>query len=196
MRRAGLRATAGAVLLLLTGCGIPVDGDPRPPRPGDVPFALPSTTRVPDPVGQGRVALYFVRDGQVVLSTRAVRRSTPTPELLRLLFAGTAGDEAANGLTSAIPTTLTVEDVAVEGGTAVVTLAGPNDEVLRTQPIAYAQIVATLTPNRAEGVRFRLDGADLPVPRGDGSLSDAPLDRDDYAELVAVPPTAGPSPSA
>lgn len=182
-------------VLVLSGCGVPEDEQPRPLTARDLPFALPTPTRLEDPVGSGRVALYFVRDGQVVLSTRPVQASTPTPELLELLFAGTTPDEQQAGLLSTIPASLVVEDVEVQGRTAVVTLAGPDDAA-RPQALAYAQIVATLTPNRVDGVRFRRDGADLAVPRGDGSLTAAPVDRDDYAELLALPATAAPSPSA
>lgn len=187
------RAAAGLALLLLTACGVPQDDGPRALVARD---PVPSTSPVADPAGEGRVGLYFVRNGQVVLATRPVRTSTPTPELVKILFAGTAPEERAAGLISVIPATLVVEDVEVSGGTAVVTLSGPDTEVQRTQALAYAQIVATLTPNRVSGVRFRLRDADLPVPRADGSLTDAPLDRDDYASLLAVPSTAGPTPSA
>jgi hypothetical protein len=187
------RWAALLALLLVAACGVPPEDAPRALRSRD---PVPGTSPIGDPSGRGRVGLYFVRNGQVVLATRPVRRSTPTPELVRLLFAGTAPEERAAGLISVIPATLEVEDVDVQGRTAVVTLSGPDTEVQRTQPLAYAQIVATLTPNRVAGVRFRLRGADLPVPRADGSLTDAPLDRDDYAPLLAVPATAGPTPSA
>jgi len=48
-------------------------------------------------------------------------------------------------------------------------------------------------------VRFRLDGEDLPVPRGDTSLTEEPVDRSDYAELLALPsptPATPPDPDA
>ena len=67
---------------------------------------------------------------------------------------------------------------------------GPGDGVL-----AYAQIVATLTPARASGVRFRLDDTALRVPREDGSLTEQPLARQDYAGLSGAVP-ASPTPSA
>ncbi len=187
------RCASVLALLLVTACGVPQDDAPRALRSND---AVPTASPVADPTGQGRVGLYFVRNGQVVLATRPVRSSTPTPELLALLLAGPAPEERAAGLISVIPATLEVADVDVQGGTAVITLSGPDTEVQRTQPLAYAQIVATLTPNRVSGVRFRLRDADLPVPRADGSLTDAPLDRDDYASLLPVPATAAPTPSA
>ena len=51
------------------------------------------------------------------------------------------------------------------------------------------------------GVRFREEGSDLPVPSGDGQLTDEPVDRQDYAELLGgtsttpvIPPEPLPPP--
>ena len=205
MRRLG--GVLGTVLavLLVAGCGVPQDDEPRALEPQDVPFASAGPSAVDDPEGTGRVGLYFVRDGQVVPTSRRVENAVTTPELVRLLFRGPASPEFDEGLGSVIPATLSVDDVVVQDGTAVVTLAGPRSEVRLMQPLAYAQIVATLTPQRVGGVRFRLDGRDLRVPRGDGSLTSVPLRRDDYAQLLvpspapAVPASsapASPAPSA
>ena len=195
MRRGLLAAVLG--VLLLTGCGVPQDDEPRALEPQDVPFASAGPSAVADPEGTGRVGLYFVRDGQVVPTSRRVEHAVTTPELVRLLFRGPAPPAFDDGLGSVIPATLSVDDVAVRDGTAVVTLAGPRSEVRLMQPLAYAQIVATLTPQRVDGVRFRLDGRDLRVPRGDGSLTSVPLRRDDYAQLlVPSPAPAVPTPSA
>lgn len=182
--------------LSMTACGIPNDDEPRALSPQDVPFASPGTSAVADPDGEGRVALYFVRDDRVVLTTRRVERSMPTHELVELLFAGPAREERASGLISVIPSTLSVDDVAIDDGTAVITLTGPDSEIRRLQPLAYAQIVATLTPNRVTGVRFRRGGAFLQVPRADGSLTDAPLTRGSYAQLLAPPAERAPGPAA
>ena len=188
---------AGVTALLLPACGVPHDDAPRALQPQEVPYFSPRSSPVPDPAGNGRVGLYFVRDDEVVLTPRQVEQPTPTPELLELLLAGPAPEEQEAGLISVIPSTVTVEDVSTVGSTAVVTLGGPDSEVLRLQPLAYAQIVATLTPHRASGVRFRLGAADLRVPRGDGSLTDAPLSREDYEQLLGPPvtPSGEPAPA-
>ena len=182
------RVLALLVLLALAACGVPRDAAPRALEDGDLPFGLPRPSAVADPVGPGRVPLYFVRGGKVVLSTRPVQASTPPTELLRLLFEGTSAEERDAGLISVIPANLTVASVELEGRIAVVTLDGPDQEVLQAQALAYAQVVATLTAGRrADGVRFRRDGADLPVLTGDASLTDRPVDRSDYADLIATP---------
>jgi hypothetical protein len=194
---AALSAAVGAVLLL-TGCGVPQDDRPRALEPREVPFASPTDSPVAEPAGDREVQLGFVvREGSVVLSSRTVEDPRTTTEVLELLFAGPSPDERAAGLSTLLPSTVTVEDVEVTDGTAVVTLDGPDDsEVLRLQPLAYAQVVATLTPGRVSGVRFRLDDTDLRVPREDGSLTNQPLSRRDYAGLLASSATVAPTPSA
>ena len=183
--------------LLLTGCGVPTDDKPRALDPAQAPFRI-FANPAPAPEGDGRVALYFVRNDQVVLQPRAVERSTGIKELLDLLLDGPTPEQVAAGTRTALPTTLSVEQVIVgPNGVAVVTLGG---DAVDAPALGFAQIVATLTaPGRARAVRFRSDGTDLQVPRGDGLLTSQPLDRGDYANLINLPspgPTASPSPSA
>lgn len=192
MTQARLTGLLVALAVGVTGCGVPQDRAPRALNPGAPAFAAPSGTPMAEPDGPGRVALYFIRDGKVVLTTRAVRRSTPVPALLTLLLAGPTPTERKAGLGTALPTSVSVEDVTVEAGTAIVSLGGPAEQVSNAGTLAFAQIVATLTPGRVDGVRFRRDNQDLDVPRGDGLLSSRPLDRNDYAGLlVSTGPRAG-----
>lgn len=191
------RALLLAGVLLLSGCGVPTDDRPRALDPAQAPFRI-FADPAPAPEGDGRVALYFVRNDQVVLQPRPVERSTGIRELLDLLLDGPTPDQVAAGTRTALPTTLSVEDVSVgPNGVAVVTLGG---EAVDAPALGFAQIVATLTaPGRARAVRFRSDGTDLQVPRGDGLLTSEPLDRDDYANLINLPspgPATGASPSA
>lgn len=189
--------TAAALLLALalTGCGVPTDEEPRALDAAEAPFQVFSSTAPPAPSGEGRVALYFVRDDRVVLQTRAVERATDVDELVDLLLDGPTPQQVEAGIRSALPTTFSVEDVEVgRNDVAVVTLGGESTQI-STSPLGFAQVVATLTtPGRARAVRFRLDGEDLPVPRGDTSLTEEPVDRDDYAELLE-PGTPTPTPS-
>lgn len=184
------------VALVLTGCGVPTDAEPRALDAAEAPFQVFSSSAPPAPTGDGRVALYFVRDDRVVLQTRAVERSTDVEALLKLLLEGPTPQQVEAGIRSALPTTFSIESVEVgRNGVAVVTLGGESTQI-STSPLGFAQVVATLTaPGRAEAVRFRLDGEDLPVPRGDTSLTEEPVDRSDYAELLAVAsPTPTPAP--
>jgi len=187
------RLAAVLLIVLLSGCGVPQDDEPRALDPREAPFRV-FDDAAPAPEGDGRVALYFVRNDLVVLQTRAVERSTSISELLDLLLEGPTPEQVAAGTASALPTTFTVDGVEVNAeGIAVVTLGGGSTQV-GASPRGFAQVVATLTaPGRAKGVRFRLEGQDLPVPRGDGSLTTEPLGRSDYAELL--PSAASPAPS-
>lgn len=182
--------------LLLGGCGVPTDDQPRALDPAEAPAgALPSPSPAPVAVGDQRVVLHFVKDEQLVPVERPVTSPTSTSGLLELLLAGPTEAEKAAGLTSLIPTALSVQRVEQQGDVVVITLQGAPDQA-RPQAMAFAQIVATLTPDRASGVRFRMDGGDLRVPRSDGSLSDAPVDRSDYADLLLPRPATSPLPTA
>ncbi len=177
-----------AAVVLLVGCGVPQDDAPRALDPAQAPAgAQGRATAVPEPAGNARVILYFVRNGEVVQVIRQVPQPTSVEPLLDLLFAGPTAAEKAAGASSLIPSSLTVLRVEQQGENAVVTLSA-TDEQVRPEMLAYAQIVATLTPERAAGVRFRRDDADLPVPRADGSLTDAPVSRLDYLTLLAADP--------
>lgn len=193
-----MRSALGLLLaLVLTGCGVPTDEQPRTLDAAEAPFQVFSSTAPPAPSGDGRVALYFVRDDRIVLQTRAVDQSTDVDELLDLLLEGPTPQQVEAGIRSALPTTFSVDDVEVgSNGVAVVTLGGESTQI-STSPLGFAQVVATLTaPGRARAVRFRLDGENLPVPRGDTSLSEEPVDRSDYAELLAIAsPTPAPPPA-
>jgi len=201
-----VRALAAAVLVVLaaTACGVPQDAEPRVLDAQATPFSLPGETSSPpeDPTvstGRDQVDLSFVRDGAVVLTSRPVRRTTPVPAsvLLEMLLAGPTESELTEGLTSVIPSSLTVEDVAIEGRTTVVSLGGPEDQVRSAQALAFAQVVTTLTASEGvDGVRFRLGDSDLKVPRGDGSLTESALTSRDYAEVTAGATTSAGPPAA
>lgn len=181
-----------ALVLLLAACGVTPDDKPRALDPENAPFNFFESPRTETPEGDGRVGLYFVRNERVVFTTRAVERSLTIKEVLDLLIAGPTPDQIAEGTSTRIRAGLTVEDVQVgDNGVAVVELGNVGTQ--NTGQLGYAQIVATLVPSRAKAVRFRLDGIDLPVPTGEGVLSDAPLTREDYAELL---PSPAPSPAA
>ena len=182
-----------AVAALLTGCGVPQDDEPRALDPAQAPFQVLREDQPVAPTGDARADLYFVRDNRVVRQTRRVEGPADATAVLELLLAGPTPGQVEDGISSALPSTFTVEGVELEAGVAVVTLGGSSTQI-SASPLAFAQVVATLTaPGLARAVRFRLDDEDLPVPRGDASVTELPVDRQDYAELLAPAEDAPPS---
>lgn len=169
-------------LLLLAGCGVPSDAAPRPLTLAEIPLSL-SSAAPPDQPGPGRIALYFLRDGKITLATREVPESVPTADLLDRLFEGPTPSEKDKGFSSLL-VGVKLSGVVIRGGIATVSLAGSSDQL---SAASYAQVVVTLD-GRDLATRFRLNGADVKVPRGDSNLTDDPLTRQDYASLLA--PTA------
>jgi hypothetical protein len=177
--------------LAVAGCGIPQDEQPRALGPGEAPFRgfdeEPEAS--PSPEGDVEVELWYVQGDRLVPVTRPVGGGGPR-SVLAALFDGVTEPERAGGLSSAL-TGVTFRSVDVTDRIAVVTLEGLNEQV---QVTAFGQIVVTLDGRPdVDGVRFRAAGTDIQVPRGDGSLTDAPVNRQSYAELLGgenavVPP--------
>lgn len=194
MTRRGLRAGLGALLagLLVAGCGIRAEDEPRVKRLDVVDRDLPIERSGGAPVVEIDSNVFLVGTaGRLRPTTRRIGVSSDTAtqlaSLLGLLVDGPTAAEAAEDLRSAVPSTTEVLDVAVEDGTAVVDLStafasiGGSEELL-----AVGQLVLTVTT--FPGVRrmvLRLDGRSTSLPLPDGSLTEEPVALNDYAELLA-----------
>jgi spore germination protein GerM len=132
-----------------------------------------------------RALVYLARDGVRVAVTRQVPAPAGPKEVLQALLAGPSPREREAGLITAVSVTASIAgrsgallQVDVPAGNEQP--SGRNDEVL-----GFGQIVITLTAlTGVEAVQFMRDAQPLPVPRGDGSLSSAPLTRPDYTNLL------------
>jgi hypothetical protein len=188
---------AAAALALAVGCGVPQDDMPRALDPSGAPFRVFEQDAVPPPQGDLQVEMWFTRNDRLVPLVRPVQLPGSPREVLEALFAGLAEQERAAGLASALPAGLAFTAVEVRDRIAVVTLRGLNEQV---QVLAFAQIVVTLDGRpEVDGVRFRSADRDVQVPRGDGSLTDAPVNRESYSELLGaaeVQPVVPPPPVA
>ena len=182
-----------AAIVVLVGCGVPEDDAPTALDRSSAPFRVFERDVAPPPQGDLAVELWFVRGDRLVPVARAVELPGSPQRVLSTLFDGVTETERRAGLSSSIPSAVSLERLEVQDGVAVVTLDGLNEQV---QVQAFAQVVATLTGRpEIDGVRFRADGRDVQVPRGDSSLTEAPVDRDDYGQLLAVgTPTDAPAP--
>ncbi|MEU7919589.1 GerMN domain-containing protein [Micromonospora zamorensis] len=175
-----------ALVLLLTGCGIPTDDGPRTVQPPRGPFHSSVPADATAPAGHVVETLCLVRDNWIIPVVRRVDSVPSMADQLRHLLAGPTGEERDSDLTSALPGAVNAAGVTVTGTQALVAVdapavdAGRSDEVL-----AFGQIVCTLTSrDDVTTVAFLRDGRPLGVPRADGSLSADPLTRVAYAPLI------------
>jgi hypothetical protein len=146
----------------------------------DVPPLLP-----PIEDGSGaRAAVCFIDESSLATVATAVDPPVGLDDVIATLAEPPSLE--GRSLRTAVGDPPLVRDVRLVGGIAQVdllpaisTLAG--DEQL----LAVAQLVCTLTGQPGVGpVSFTLEGAPVDVPRGDGSLTSAPVSRDDYADLL------------
>ncbi|MFC4018478.1 GerMN domain-containing protein [Micromonospora sp. GCM10011542] len=176
---------AVGLVAVLTGCGIPTDDAPRtvqPPR-GPFPTSAPADSA---PAGPATETLCLVRDNRIIPVLRRVDRPSTIEDQLRDLLAGPTAAERDTDLTSALPGAVNAAGVTVTGNQARVAVDEPGDDAGRSDEVlAFGQIVCTLTSRRdVTAVTFLRDGKPLGVPRADGSLSEQPLSRSDYAPLI------------
>jgi spore germination protein GerM len=174
-------AAAVVGILVLAGCGVPVDRVPSAlPRKG-IPFGLlrPSaptttTTSTPSPV-EASVPIFLVASsGHLVVVTRQVPVAEETlAAVIGALVKGPTNAEAAAGLESAVPAqTVVIGATTGIGGVATVNLGGTFGQLVgQAQIQAVAQIVFTATSvPGVTSVAFELAGqaVDVPVASGAG----------------------------
>lgn len=177
---------------VLAGCGVPT-GD-RAETMEDVPFGLldpeasePAETLAP-PEGPA-VQIYLVDPSGlrlVPVERRLGEGEASLPDVVEVLLAGPTRAERRQGLTTAFIEEDAVGSSDLVGGVASVDLTqqftvldGP------TQRLAIAQMVLTLTSRPGVGrVSFTLGGQPIDIPRGDGTLAQGSVARDNYRELL------------
>ncbi|MEV4843205.1 GerMN domain-containing protein [Micromonospora matsumotoense] len=170
-------------LLLLAGCGVPADEQPRAVEPPFGPPAAPAASSAPGRVEQ---AFCLVRAGRLVRVLRQVEAAGGVDGHLRRLLAGPDNAERVAGFGTALPGAVHVLGARLVDGRAQVEVAPLGEESGRSDEVlAYGQIVCTLDsrPDVA-GVSFLLRGRPLEVPRADGSLSSGPLTAADYPAVT------------
>lgn len=187
-RVAAARAAIAVVLVLVVGCGLPQDDNPRVIAAGDIP--LPSSTTTSEPATGTRGIEIWLANGDGLLEPfeRSVE-SMNVPSALDALLAGPDESESAR-FRSAIPEGATLI-TAAEEPVAIIQLGAPNTGVLsiqgEEQVLAFAQIVATaMGLPGVDGVQFiQEDGTVVPAPTFDsGTVADRPITNADYASLL------------
>ncbi|HEX2851218.1 MAG TPA: GerMN domain-containing protein [Acidimicrobiales bacterium] len=183
--RAAGHAAALLVLLAVSACGIAAERSPtRLPDAGLPSTSGSTTTSVQPPVDS--LDIYLVRDGRLVDRTRTAKHQSVEDAVTTLLDGPSSGDDAA-GLRSAIAEGTRLLGASTHEGVAAINLsqefAGVSGD---EQVLAVAQLVYTVTSVPGiSSVNVAVEGHDIEVPGGDGSLLNRPATRSDYAALVA-----------
>jgi spore germination protein GerM len=178
-------ATAG-----VAGCGVGAQPEPHVIHESDVPFGLAgrasTPTTAPDPSVHSFV-VFFVADDHLRPAIRGARSAPTALGQLRQLTRGPTRAESEAGLRTLLTPAVTIDDVRISHGVATIVLSGvgSSQPSSRERALAVAQMVYTATAiPGVDRVRFEVDGEPAEVPRGDGTLTNGPVDRTDY-ELPA-----------
>lgn len=176
--------------LLLVGCGVATDETVQRADPDTVPFGLleedPGTAlSPPQATDVAEVHLYDADEGVVRPVRRAVASGT-LADVISQLEEGPTAAEGQAGLSSALDGTTAVGAVRQDGRVAVIDLGAQFTELAGAdQLVAIAQLVFTATGQPGvDRVSFTLEGEDVQVPTGDGSVTGDTLTRADFRGLV------------
>lgn len=174
---------AVALVVVLAGCGIPVDGAPET-------FTLPDVgSDIDDFPATGELAaapLYLVGDEGLVRVTRDLPDPIDARSLVESLLSGVTEPEDRSGLSSSIPLGTELFGLDIADRIATVDLSADFASVGGQQEIlAVAQIVLTVTQLvDVDGVVFELEGVRTDVPTADGALATVAVTPDDYESLI------------
>jgi hypothetical protein len=183
-----LRAALAVVVvaMLLAACGVEAQDQAQELDPESVPFDLldPEAPGVSVPPMGNFFVIFLVEGGELIDATRAVRARPTVARALKVLERGPTSDEFAAGITTAIPPGSEIRRVTVRNHTAIVDVSERFEENVRGQEaLALAQVVYTATGlEGVNRVRFRLEGEPTVVPRGNGTQTSRPVDRNDYPQ--------------
>ncbi len=178
------------LLALAAGCAIPTQGSPSAIPASRVPFSLldphPTTTTTTQPKPSSFVSakVFFLNanaSNALTPADRLVSAPAQLPAIISALVAGPSSGESAAGLTTAIPSDVTVLSAAqtttsptvvtVNFNTAFGQITGTATEQ------AVAQVVTTVVNEigLGTGVVFEINGTHTSVPIANGSQVPGPV---------------------
>ena len=185
-----------SAVLVLAGCGVPVQREPVPIKPEAVPSQLQGSGRATSPQptatpGKPTVQVNFVRNDKLVTLVReapAAGAAEGLNAVIEALVAGPTDTEQAKGITTALPPDLTLTVVDTQGPRVVLELSSETDRRSATENIlTVGQIVFSVTAlPTVDEVTFSRDGVPVEALLADGALSTDPLTAADY-EALRVP---------
>jgi len=196
MRR--LAFVAVAVMLVLVGCGVGPEAEPRA-LPSEAAAAVDVPAVVPSGAAGRLLELWFVKDSRLVPVSRKTSAAVITAEdKIQGLEAGPTVTELAEGLRTAV--TAVVPDVPLvataESSEVPVELVPDQVAVVlsdefpslpsQEQILILGQVVLTLTTKPGTSVLFVNDnGIPVGVPLPSGRLSSGAVTSNDYQQLAS-----------
>jgi spore germination protein GerM len=184
-----------ALLVLLAGCGVSADREPRAIDPGDLPADLLDPTPSSSTTLAGSttaVTVYLLsRTGdetRLVAVRRKVEDANSAGDRISALLAPVSKEEQGDGLMSSIPsdTVLLDTDQIEANHELVVDLSGALFDVQGKELAnAFAQIVWTVSEMAGiDQVRFRVDGEEYRAPNAEGIEQQGAVTKADYRSLA------------
>ncbi len=186
--RLGALGAAAVVAVLGAGCAIPTQSGPVAIAPSRVPFGLlnphasTTTTTLPKAPSLVPVKVFFLNasaNNQLTPADRVVATSpAPLTAILTDLIAGPSNLEQNRGLTTAIPSDVTVLSATANGSIVTVNFNSAFGDITGTNTEqAVAQVVATVANANGfgTGVIFQIDGVHTDVPIANGSQVSGPV---------------------
>ena len=182
------RALLCVALVLLGACGIQPDDAPRDIAVEDRQLLPDDAIGGSEASGSSRIYLVTPTESDAQRRLRSVQRavqSRPSP-LLEVLFDGPNASELRDRMSTALPAGLRLVSNRLVGDVLFVDV---SDEITALSGdvliLAVAQIVYTASEiDNVREVRLRVDGQDLPWPRGDGQTMPGGLTVYDYPGIV------------
>ena len=178
-------AALGVTVLVATSCAIPTQGSPNTLPPSKVPFDLldphppTTTTTQPKPSSLVPVKVYFLdTSNQLTQVQRYVNSPAPLSAVIDAMLAGPSIPETQQGITTAIPSNVSLISTGTQGTVVTVNLNTAFGEITgNNTELAVAQIVATVAAENGlgTGVVFEIDGQRTSVPVANGSEVPGPV---------------------
>jgi hypothetical protein len=167
------------------GCAIPTQSAPSTMAPSKVPFNLldphlpTTTTTLPKPTSLVPVKVFYLNSSnQLTSAPRVVAAPAPLTAIITSMLAGPTKSETAQGISTAIPSNVTVLSATTQAGIVTVNMSATFGDIIGNSiELAVAQIVATIATENGlnTGVVFEIDGQRTSVPIANGSQVTAPV---------------------
>lgn len=181
-----LRRSLLVVAVVLGGCTIQPDSEPRDIAPEERGVLEPVEPEAEEAAGASRVFLIDEAAGDRVLRS-VLRDVEPAPQpLLTALLAGPNQAEHDARLASAIPPTTELNSARRIGNTVAIDLSPDILELSGEEfVLAIAQLVATASElEGVDQVRLRVDGELRAWPNGSGELQESALTVYDFPGFI------------